>query len=184
MKNNHIRKGRKAPSFLKGVCETPFITFLINKIRVNNAEKKIKSLSEKAQKEAEKVKRDMLFEAKEETHKLKMEFEKEMKEKKSEMRESENRLIQREQNMDKRDENYQKREQFLDEREEKLQEKITKIQNLIQIFNQSPFIITERIKTSSKHQTCKNITANTSKRTSFNKIKNIFKRNISTLYYL
>ncbi len=105
------------------------LTFLINHFRVNNAQSKIKSLSEKAQKEAEKVKRDMLFEAKEEAHKLKMDLDKELKEKKAEMKESENRLIQREQNMDKRDENYQKREKFLDEREEKLQEKINKIQN-------------------------------------------------------
>ena len=105
------------------------LTFVINKIRVSNAESKIKSLTEKAQKEAEKVKRDMLFEAKEEAHKLKMDLDKELKEKKAEMKESENRLIQREQNMDKRDENYQKREKFLDEREEKLQEKINKIQN-------------------------------------------------------
>ena len=105
------------------------LTFVINRIRVSTAESKIKSLSEKAQKEAEKVKRDMLFEAKEEAHKLKMDLEKELKEKKAEMKESENRLIQREQNMDKRDENYQKREKFLDEREEKLQEKINKIQN-------------------------------------------------------
>ena len=105
------------------------ITFLINHFRVKNAENKIKSLKEKAIKEAEKVKRDMLFEAKEETHKLKIDFEKEQKEKKAELKESEERLIQREKNMDKRDENYQKREQFLDEREEKLQDKIKKIQN-------------------------------------------------------
>ena len=105
------------------------LTFLINHFRVNNAESKIKGLSEKARKEAEKVKRDMLFEAKEESHKLKLDFEKEMKEKKSELKDSEERLIQREKNMDKRDENYQKREQFLDEREEKLQDKIKKIQN-------------------------------------------------------
>ena len=105
------------------------LTFIINKIRVSNAESKIKKLNEKAQKEAEKVKRDMLFEAKEEAHKLKMDLDKELKEKKAEMKESENRLIQREQNMDKRDENYQKREKFLDEREEKLQEKLSKIQN-------------------------------------------------------
>lgn len=105
------------------------LTFVINKIRVNNAESKIKNLTEKAKKEAEKVKRDMLFEAKEEAHKLKLDFDKELKEKKAEMKESEARLIQREQNMDKRDENYQKREKFLDEREEKLQEKLGKIQN-------------------------------------------------------
>lgn len=105
------------------------LTFLINHFRVNNAETKIKSLGEKAQKEYEKVKRDMLFEAKEEAHKLKMNFDKEMKEKKDEIKESENRLIQREKNMDKRDENYQKREQLLDDREEKLQEKLKKIQN-------------------------------------------------------
>ena len=57
-------------------------TFLINHFRVNNAESKIKTLSEKAQKESEKVKRDMLFEAKEEAHKLKMNLDKEIKEKK------------------------------------------------------------------------------------------------------
>ncbi len=105
------------------------LTFIINHFRVNNAESKIKQLSEKAQKDAEKVKRDMLFEAKEEAHKLKMDLDKEIKEKKAEIKESENRLIQREQNMDKRDENYQKREQFLDNREEKMQEQIKKIQN-------------------------------------------------------
>ena len=105
------------------------ITFIINKIRVSNAENKIKSLTAKASKEAEEVKRDMLFEAKEEAHKLKMDFEKEQKEKKEELKESENRLIQREQNMDKRDENLQKREGLLDEREEKLQEKMKKIQD-------------------------------------------------------
>ncbi len=105
------------------------LTFLINHFRVNNAESKIKTLSEKAQKQAEKVKRDMLFEAKEETHKLKLDFDKEMKEKKAEIKESEDRLIQREKNMDKRDENYQKREQLLDDREEKLQERLKKIQN-------------------------------------------------------
>lgn len=104
-------------------------TFLINHFRVNNAESKIKTLSEKAQKESEKVKRDLLFEAKEEAHKLKMNLDKEIKEKKSEIRESEERLIQREKNMDKRDENYQKREQLLDDREEKLQDRLKKIQN-------------------------------------------------------
>ena len=104
-------------------------TFLINHFRVNNAESKIRTLSEKAQKESEKVKRDMLFEAKEEAHKLKLDLDKEIKEKKSEIKESEERLIQREKNMDKRDENYQKREQLLDDREEKLQDKLKKIQN-------------------------------------------------------
>jgi len=105
------------------------LTFIVNHFRVNNAEKKIKKLQEKAEKEAEKVKRDMLFSAKEDAHKLKMDLEKEIKEKKAEIKESEDRLIQREKNMDKRDENYQKREQLLDDREEKLQEKLKKIQN-------------------------------------------------------
>ena len=105
------------------------LTFLINHFRVNNAESKIKSYMEKAQKEAEKVKRDMLFSAKEESHKLKMDLDKEIKEKKAEIKESEDRLIQREKNMDKRDENYQKREQLLDDREEKLQDRLKKIQN-------------------------------------------------------
>ena len=105
------------------------LTFIINHFRVNNAESKIKALSEKAQKESEKIKRDMLFEAKEEIQKQKIDFDKELKEKKSEVKDAENRLIQREKNMDKRDENYQKREQFLDDREEKLQERLKKIQN-------------------------------------------------------
>lgn len=104
-------------------------TFLINHFRVNNAEAKIKVLSEKAQKESEKLKRDMLFEAKEEAHKLKMDLDKEIKEKKSEIKETEMRLIQREKNMDKRDENYQKREQLLDDREEKMQDRLKKIQS-------------------------------------------------------
>lgn len=105
------------------------LTFLINHFRVNNAESKIKSYLEKAQKEAEKVKRDMLFSAKEESHKLKMDLDKEIKEKKAEIKESEERLIQREKNMDKRDENYQKREQLLDDREERLQDRLKKIQD-------------------------------------------------------
>ena len=105
------------------------LTFLINHFRVNNAESKIKSYLEKAQKEAEKVKRDMLFSAKEESHKLKMDLDKEIKEKKAEIKESEERLIQREKNMDKRDENYQKREQLLDDREERLQVRLKKIQD-------------------------------------------------------
>ena len=102
---------------------------IINNIRVNSAETKIKEFTDKAKKEAEKVKRDLLFEAKEESHKLKMELDKEIKEKKSEIKDSEDRLIQREKNMDKRDEIFQKREQLLDEREEKLQDQIKKIQN-------------------------------------------------------
>jgi len=105
------------------------LTFIINHFRVNNAESKIKSYMDKAQKEAEKAKRDMLFNAKEESHKLKMDLDKEIKEKKAEIKESEERLIQREKNMDKRDENYQKREQLLDDREAKLQERLKKIQN-------------------------------------------------------
>jgi len=105
------------------------LTFLINAFRVNNAQSKIKTLSEKAMKEAEKVKRDMLLEAKEESYKLKLELDKEIKEKKNDMKDQEERLIQREKNMDKRDETFQKREQLLDDREEKLQEKVKKIQN-------------------------------------------------------
>jgi len=59
------------------------LTFLINAFRVNNAQSKIKTLSEKAMKEAEKVKRDMLLEAKEESYKLKLELDKEIKENKN-----------------------------------------------------------------------------------------------------
>ena len=105
------------------------IVFIINIIKKNNANEKVKNLIEEAKKESERIKKDLLFEAKEESHRLRSEVEKEIKDKKEEVKEMENRLMLREQNMDKRDETFQKREQLLDEREDKLNEKINKIQN-------------------------------------------------------
>ena len=104
------------------------ITFLINTLKENKAEKKADALIEKAKKDAEKQKRDILFEAKEEAHKLKLDLDKEIKDKKSEVKNMEDRLIQRETNMDKRDETFQRREQLLDEKELKIEEKQKKIQ--------------------------------------------------------
>ena len=104
------------------------LSFLINFLRGNLANKKADHLVEQAKKDIEKLKRDAAIEQKEEAHKAKMELDKEIKEKKDELKESENRLLQRESNIDKREEMFQKRELALDERESKLSEKQDEIQ--------------------------------------------------------
>lgn len=96
------------------------ITFIIEYIKGNNAEKKARDLLNEAKKEADKYKRDSLLELKEESYKLKQDTEKEIKQKKDEMKDSESRLMQRENNLDKRDEMLQKRDALLDERDNNL----------------------------------------------------------------
>ena len=94
-----------------------FIVFtIINKNRINKANKMI----EDAKKEADKQKRDSLLELKEESFKLKQQTDAEIKEKKAELKQNEERLISRENNLDKREEMLQKRDSALDEKEQNL----------------------------------------------------------------
>lgn len=94
-----------------------FIVFtIINKNRVNKANKMI----EDAKKEADKQKRDSLLELKEESFKLKQQTDAEIKEKKAELKQNEERLMSRENNLDKREEMLQKRDSALDEKEQNL----------------------------------------------------------------
>lgn len=103
-----------------GIFVGTVITFIIEHIKGNNAEKKARDLLNDAKKEADKYKRDSLLELKEESYKLKQETEKEIKLKKEEIKDSESRLMQRENNLDKRDEMLQKRDALLDERDNNL----------------------------------------------------------------
>ncbi len=105
------------------------LTFLINSLKVNSAQKKADNLISQATKDVEKIKRDAALEQKEVAHKMKLDLDREIKEKKDEIKESENRLLQREASIDKRDELFQKREIALDEREDKLSEKQLEIQD-------------------------------------------------------
>ena len=105
------------------------VSYVLNNMKVSNAQKEADKILNQARKDVEKIKRDAAIEQKEEAHKQKMDLEKEIREKKAELKESENRLLQREANIDKRDEMYQKRETNLDEREEKLSERLEEIQN-------------------------------------------------------
>ncbi|MDO4995916.1 MAG: ribonuclease Y [Bacilli bacterium] len=105
------------------------VSYVLNNMKVSNAQKEADKILNQARKDVEKIKRDAAIEQKEEAHKQKMDLEKEIREKKAELKESENRLLQREANIDKRDEMYQKRETILDEREEKLSERLEEIQN-------------------------------------------------------
>ena len=94
-----------------------FVVFtIINKKRVNKANK----LIEDAKKEADKQKRDSLLELKEESYRLKQQTDAEIKEKKAELKQTEDRLISRENNLDKREEMLQKRDSSLDEKENSL----------------------------------------------------------------
>ena len=102
-----------------------FIIFsIINKKRVNKANK----LIENAKKEADKQKRDSLLELKEESYKLKQQTDAEIKEKKAELKQTEDRLISRENNLDKREEMLQKRDSSLDEKENNLLARAQNIQ--------------------------------------------------------
>ena len=102
-----------------------FVIFtIINKKRVNKANK----LIEDAKKEADKQKRDSLLELKEESFRLKQQTDAEIKEKKAELKQNEDRLISRENNLDKREEMLQKRDASLDEKEHSLLSRTQAIQ--------------------------------------------------------
>ncbi len=102
-----------------------FVIFtIINKKRVNKANK----LIEDAKKEADKQKRDSLLELKEESFRLKQQTDAEIKEKKAELKQNEDRLISRENNLDKREEMLQKRDASLDEKEQSLLSRTQAIQ--------------------------------------------------------
>lgn len=123
--------------FVGAVCGA-VIVFVINIIKVNNAQLKANKLLENAKKEADKHKRDSLLELKEESFKIKQQTDAEIKEKKQEVKESEDRLISRESNLDKREEILQKRDMSLEEKEnnllakqKNLQEKEEKMDELL-----------------------------------------------------
>lgn len=99
-----------------GAIIVTIVFAIINKRRVNKANK----LIEDAKKEADKQKRDSLLELKEESFRLKQQTDAEIKEKKAELKQSEDRLISRENNLDKREEMLQKRDAALDEKENNL----------------------------------------------------------------
>ncbi|MBE6148573.1 MAG: ribonuclease Y [Firmicutes bacterium] len=99
-----------------GAIIVTIVFTIINKRRVNKANK----LIEDAKKEADKQKRDSLLELKEESYRLKQQTDAEIKEKKAELKQSEDRLISRENNLDKREEMLQKRDVALDEKENNL----------------------------------------------------------------
>ena len=99
-----------------GAIIVTIVFTIINKRRVNKANK----LIEDAKKEADKQKRDALLELKEESFRLKQQTDAEIKEKKAELKQSEDRLISRENNLDKREEMLQKRDASLDEKENNL----------------------------------------------------------------
>ena len=102
-----------------------FVLFtIINKKRVNKANK----LIEDAKKEADKQKRDSLLELKEESFRLKQQTDAEIKEKKAELKQNEERLMSRENNLDKREEMLQKRDASLDEKEQSLLSRTQAIQ--------------------------------------------------------
>ncbi|MBE6156082.1 MAG: ribonuclease Y [Firmicutes bacterium] len=101
---------------LIGAIIVTIVFAIINKKRVNKANK----LIEDAKKEADKQKRDSLLELKEESFRLKQQTDAEIKEKKAELKQSEDRLISRENNLDKREEMLQKRDTALDEKENNL----------------------------------------------------------------
>ncbi|MEG1597155.1 MAG: ribonuclease Y [Bacilli bacterium] len=105
------------------------ISFFLQYIKEDGANKKADQIIEKSKKEAERIKRDHLLEAKEESHKLKLETDTFVKEKKLEVKDAEDRLLLRENNMDKRDELFRKRESGLDEREEKIKELMHEVQD-------------------------------------------------------
>ena len=111
-----------------GIIIGAIVIFIMDSMKVNNAEAKAEKLLDDAKKDADKHKRDVLLEIKEESYRLKQESEKELKLKKDEVKETETRLMQRENNLDKRDEMLQKRDAMLDERDNNLMAKQKELQ--------------------------------------------------------
>ena len=121
-----------------GLFVGAFIMMLINKFKVNAAQKEADKLIQDAKKEAEKAKRDGILELKEESFKLKKQTDEEIKEKKKELNELNQRIDNREKSLDKRDELLTERERNLDQKDKDLlakqkeiQEKDAKMESII-----------------------------------------------------
>ena len=115
-----------------------FIMVIINKFKVNAAQKEADKIIRDAKKEAEKAKRDGILELKEESYKLKNQTDAEIKEKKKELNELNQRIDNREKSLDKRDEllaqrekNLEKKDKDLEEKQKEIQEKDAKMESII-----------------------------------------------------
>ena len=121
-----------------GLFVGAFIMVIINKFRVNAAQKEADKLIREAKKEAEKAKRDGILELKEESFKLKKQTDEEIKEKKKELNDLNQRIDNREKSLDKRDELLTEREKNLEQKDKDLlaqqkeiQEKDAKMESII-----------------------------------------------------
>ena len=121
-----------------GLFVGAFIMVIINKFRINAAQKEADKLIREAKKEAEKAKRDGILELKEESFKLKKQTDEEIKEKKKELNDLNQRIDNREKSLDKRDELLTEREKNLDQKDKDLlakqkeiQEKDAKMESII-----------------------------------------------------
>ena len=85
-----------------GLFVGAFIMVIINKFKVNAAQKEADKIIRDAKKEAEKAKRDGILELKEESYKLKNQTDAEIKEKKKELNELNQRIDNREKSLDSR----------------------------------------------------------------------------------
>ena len=97
-----------------GLFVGAFIMIIINKFKVNAAQKEADKIIRDAKKEAERAKRDGILELKEESYKLKNQTDAEIKEKKKELNELNQRIETREKSLDKRDELLAQREKNLE----------------------------------------------------------------------
>lgn len=111
-----------------GLFVGAFIMILINKLKVNAAQKEAEKIIQDAKKEAEKAKRDGVLELKEESYKLKNQTDTEIKEKKKELNELNQRIDNREKSLDKRDELLTEREKNLELKDKDLLAKQREIQ--------------------------------------------------------
>ena len=121
-----------------GLFVGAFIMIILNKLRVNAAQKEADKLIRDAKKEAEKAKRDGILELKEESYKLKNQTDAEIKERKKELNELNLRIDNREKSLDKRDELLTQREKNLDQKDKDLlaaqkeiQEKNAKMESIL-----------------------------------------------------
>ena len=105
-----------------------FLVFILNRLRVSQAQKDADKLIQDAKREAEKVKRDGVLELKEESYKLKAQTDQEIKDKKKELNELNQRIDNREKSLDKRDEILAEREKNLDQKDKNLLAKQNEIQ--------------------------------------------------------
>ena len=121
-----------------GLFVGAFIMIIINKFKVNAAQKEADKIIHDAKKEAEKAKRDGILELKEESYKLKNQTDAEIKEKKKELNELNQRIDNREKSLDKRDEllaqrekNLEKKDKDLEDKQREIQEKDAKMESII-----------------------------------------------------